>query len=506
MTIVPNSAAFEREPLAHASGFREYDARWLWPNQINARGMMLVGRHLGAMVMARHPNDPRIVVGHDYRAYSADMKHALVVGLMAAGAHVVDIGLATTPMAYFAQFHLNIQSVAMITASHNENGWVGIKMGIDRPLTFGPHEMAELKKNVQTVLATPSPLMMGGHGGGYAYRPDVIAAYTADLTKDVPCTKKWRVVVSCGNGTPALMAADVFRALGCDVIEQNCTLDYTFPNHNPNPEALEMLHAMGASVREHKADLAIGFDGDGDRCGVVDHTGTEIYADILGVLLARDLVRSNPGVKKIIADVKSTGLYAVDTVLGAAGVTTEYWRTGHAYMKRRLFDTGAAAAFEKSGHFFYGPPVGRGYDDGLFSAVQVLRMLDRTPNQTLAGHVASLPKTYVSPTMHRECPDDRKYIVADEMVTLIETMRSNGQTILDLTIADVSTINGVRFTLNDGTWGLVRGSSNKPEIVVVVESPVSAAQMHAMFDFIDQTLTARFAELGAYDQTITQAA
>lgn len=499
--ILPNTAAFEQLPLVHPSGFREYDARWKFPSQINARGFITLGFHLGQMVIERAPENPSVVVGHDYRSYSAELKHALVIGLMAAGCRVLDVGLCTTPVVYFGQFHLDAPGMAMVTASHNENGWTGVKMGVGRPLTFGPVEMADLKRRVLNGL----DVTVGGAGGAYHYRPDVVPAYVADLVKDGPLSYPKKVVVSCGNGTPAMFATNVFRALGCDVVEQNCTLDYTFPNHNPNPEALEMLHAMGAAVRENKADLALGFDGDGDRCGVVDHTGAEIHADILGVLMARDLTK-NFGAKAIIADVKSTGLYATDDVLRDAGASVEYWKTGHAYMKRRLFDVGAVAAFEKSGHFFFGAPIGRGYDDGLFSAVQVLRMLDRAGGAQIGDLVSKLPRTYLSPTMHRECPDDKKYGLSDRVTAMIEDMKTQGRQIIGQDITTIYTVNGVRFTVVDGTWGLVRASSNKPEIVVVVESPVSEANMHAMFDFIDTLLTKNFPEVGAYDQKIQKAA
>lgn len=499
--IIPNTVDFETKPLIHPSGFREYDARWLYPSQINPRGFITLGFHLGQMVMERAPENPAVVVGHDYRAYSAELKHALTIGLMAAGCRVIDLGLCTTPVVYFGQFYLDAPGMAMVTASHNENGWTGVKMGIGRPLTFGPIEITELKRRVLDGIA----VTVQGQGGGYTYRPDVVQAYVDDLIKDGPLKTPRKVVVSCGNGTPAMMAADVFRVLGCTVIEQNCTLDYTFPHHNPNPEDLKMRRAMDAAVREHGADLAIGFDGDGDRCGVVDHNGHDIFSDVLGVLLARDLV-VYAGVRSIIVDVKSTGLYMVDPVLKGAGVRVEYWRTGHAYMKRRLNEIGAEVAFEKSGHFFYGPPLGRGYDDGLFSAVQVMRMLDRSGNKTLADLVTELPKTYLSPTMHRECPDDKKYILADTMTALITTMQEQGEKVIGQEITDINTINGVRFTVADGTWGLVRASSNKPEIVVVVESPTSNENMHAMFEFIDQTLTTRFPFVGGYDQKISRAA
>jgi phosphomannomutase/phosphoglucomutase len=369
-------------------------------------------------------------------------------------------------------------------------------------LTFGPMDMADLKRRV---LGSDGVWPTGTMGGSYDYRPDVVTAYVKDLVKDGPIKRPLKVVASCGNGTPGMFAADVLRRLGCTVIEQNCNLDYTFPHHNPNPEEHDMVQAMATAVRTHGADLALGFDGDGDRCGVVDHQGNGVLGDVLGVLLARDLVATY-GAMPVIADIKSTGLYAIDPVLTGAGVRVDYWRTGHAYMKRRLHDAGSGAAFEKSGHYFYGAPVGRGYDDGLFSAVQVLRMLDRNPDRSIVDMVTTLPTTHLSPSLYRACPDDKKYALADRLTTMIQDMQTQGQTILGQKITDVLTINGVRFMIEDGTWGLVRASSNKPEIGLVFESPVSRAQMVAMFNFVDALLTANFPEVGAYNEQMKLAA
>jgi phosphomannomutase/phosphoglucomutase len=174
-------------------------------------------------------------------------------------------------------------------------------------------------------------------------------------------------------------AAWLLERLGCEVVPLDVELDYTFPRYNPNPEDLEMLHAIADTVRETGADVGLGFDGDGDRCGVVDNKGDEIFADKIGVMLARDLSKIYPGARFVV-DVKSTGLFATDPVLKAQGVVADYWKTGHSYIKRRVSETKALAGFEKSGHFFFNAPVGRGYDDGLLTAIHVLEMLNRNPD------------------------------------------------------------------------------------------------------------------------------
>ena len=492
--LVANTAEFERVPFIKATGFREYDARWLYPEEINLLGMQAVG--LGLANLMRERGVPvRVVVGHDYRSYSAAIKQALMTGLLAGGAEVHDIGLALSPMAYFAQFELEVEGVAMVTASHNDNGWTGIKMGMQRPLTFAPDDMIALKDIVLTKGTSAA-----AEAGRYIYVPDMPERYMADLMHRPKVLRPLKVVVSCGNGTAGAFAPHVLSELGCTVIPLNCDLDYTFPAHNPNPEDLAMLNATRDAVLEHGADLGFAFDGDGDRCGVVDNEGEAIYADKVGVMLARDIAARNPGAI-FVADVKSTGLFLTDPVLKQHGAKTLFWKTGHSYIKRYSHETGALVGFEKSGHFFFNPPLGRGYDDGLVAALAVLDMLDRNPGKTLAELKRALPQTWQSPTMSPHCADEVKYAVVDRVVDHFTKIAANGGMLAGQKIRDLITVNGIRIVLEDGTWGLVRASSNKPELVVVVESPTSEANMRAIFAELDAEL-ARHSEVGAYNQKI----
>jgi phosphomannomutase/phosphoglucomutase len=257
---------------------------------------------------------------------------------------------------------------------------------------------------------------------------------------------------------------------------------------------------MRDEVLRVKADVALGFDGDGDRCGVVDNEGEEIFSDKVGVMLARDISAQHKGAA-FVADVKSTGLFMTDPVLRANGATTDYWKTGHSYMKRRVNEIGAVAGFEKSGHFFFNAPLGRGYDDGLIFALAVCDMLDRNPDKSMADLKHALPKTWSSPTMSPHCADEVKYRVVDEVVQRFAQAKANGEAVAGQAIRDLVTVNGVRLTVEDGTWGLVRASSNKPELVVVVESPVSEARMRDMFEAVDGVLRTH-PEVGEYNQTI----
>src|ERR1700683_42868 len=492
-SLKPNTYAYEPEPMVKATGFREYDARWLFGSEINLMGIAALGLGLGTLIHELG-REPKIVTGHDFRSYSASIKMALTNGLIASGCQGHDIGLALTPMAYFAQFALDLPCVAMVTASHNDNGWTGVKMGVDRPLTFGPDEMARLKEIVLEGRFKPR------EGGGYAFVENFPARYIADLTSRPQLKRRLKVVCACGNGTAGAFAPQVLEKIGCEVVPLDCELDHTFPNYNPNTEDMKMLHAMRAAVLASKADVALGFDGDGDRCGVVDNTGEEIFADKVGVMLARDMSAIHANAQFVV-DVKSTGLFATDPVLQKQGAKIDYWKTGHSYMKRRTHELGALAGFEKSGHFFFNKPFGRGYDDGLVSAIAVCDMLDRAPAKSMADLKNDLPKTWSSPTMSPHCADEAKYGVVDQVVKHFEAMQKQGENVAGQAIRDLVTVNGVRVTGEDGSWGLVRASSNKPELVVVVESPVSEQRMRDMFEAMDQVLRTH-PEVGEYNQKI----
>ena len=492
--LIANTAAYETWPLVKATGFREYDARWLFGPEINLLGIQALGLGLGTYI--QELGHSRIVVGHDYRSYSLSIKQALTLGLVAAGCEVLDIGLALSPTAYFAQFDLDAPCVAMVTASHNENGWTGVKMGAARPLTFGPDEMGQLKD-----------IVLGGKfkarpGGKVTHIEGMAELFIADVARRVALSRPLKVIAACGNGTAGAFAPEALRRMGCAVvIEMDCELDYNFPKYNPNPEDSVMLHAMGKAVREFGADLALGFDGDGDRCGVVDDEGEEIFADKIGLMLARDLAPLHPGATFVV-DVKSTGLYATDPVLDANKCTTVYWKTGHSYIKRKSAELGALAGFEKSGHFFLNAPLGRGYDCGLTAAAAILGMLDRNPDKKLSDLKADLGDAWTSLTMSPHCADEAKYGVVEGVVAEYQALTREGGRICGRAISEVITVNGVRVALDDGSWVLVRASSNKPEIVVVVESTQSADDMRRLFHEEVKPRLAKRPEVGAYNQEI----
>ena len=474
-------------------GFREYDARWLYEKDINKLGITNLGKGLGTQIIKHTKNkNPRIIVGHDYRSYSEEIKAALKEGLISTGCFVEDIGLSLSPMVYFAQFNLNADAVAMVTASHNENGWTGVKMGIQKGLTHAPEEMKELKD------ITISNKFISGKGNEKIIK-NFDKIYKKDLIDKNKIKKKIKAVVACGNGTAGIFAPDILRGIGCEVIELDCRLDWTFPKYNPNPEDLEMLHAISKSVKDNNADIGFGFDGDGDRCGVIDNEGNEIFSDKIGLIIARNLSLNHKG-SKFVVDVKSTGLYKNDEVLLKNNCKTIYWKTGHSHIKRKVNNENALAGFEKSGHFFFNKPISYGYDDGINSAIQVCHLLDNK-DKKMNEIIKELPNTYQSPTMAPFCKDEEKYQLVDEIVNQIKKIKDDKIKIDGQEIKEVLTVNGIRFSFEDGSWGLIRASSNKPSLVVVTESSKSDERKKKIFDFIDNLLQ-RTGKIGNYDQKI----
>ena len=481
---MPNSIKID--PL----GFREYDARWLYPEKINLEGIKDVGKGFGTQITNKIKN-PRVTVGHDYRSYSEKIKKSFIEGLISTGCNVEDIGLCLSPTIYFSQFKLNTDAVAMVTASHNENGWTGIKMGIQKGLTHCKEEMAELKE-----IVLKQKFNLGD--GSIKEIKDFNEIYINELSNN-KIKKKIKVVVACGNGTAGIFAPKILKSIGCEVIELDCNLDYTFPKYNPNPEDMKMLHEISKCVKDNGADVGFGFDGDGDRVGVIDNEGKEIFADKVGLLIARNISKSHKN-SKFIVDVKSTGLFEIDNVLKENDCKTIYWKTGHSYIKRKVNEESAIAGFEKSGHFFFNKPLGYGFDDGINSAIQVCHLLDNE-NKKIVELIKQLPNTFQSPTMGPFCKDEEKYQLIDNLILKIKKIKDSGETIDGLKIINILTVNGIRFTLEDGSWGLIRASSNKPSLVIVTESPTSDSRKKEIFYFIDKLLQ-NSGKIGDYDQKI----
>jgi phosphomannomutase / phosphoglucomutase len=475
----------------HRTGFREYDARWRLDRDVNLRGLTRVGHSFGALLHELDPAHREIVLGHDYRSYSLAAAQAVALGLVASGLLVRDIGLCVTPMAYFAQHLLGIRALAQITASHNENGWTGVKMGQDLSCTLEPDQMSRLK---ELALFADLPVTPGG---GIARVEGVRAAYLRDLVSGGALRKRRRVLVATGNGTAGAFAPEALAELGCDVVPLHTDLDWTFPNGNPNPESEAFLSAMRDAVRRAGARspcLGLGFDGDGDRIGVVDESGRSLYSDKVGLLLARWMAPrvADP---RFVVDVKCTSLLDDKSVLPAE---VHWEKTGHSYIKSAVARLGATAGFERSGHFFFRSPFGRGYDDGLVSAILLLRMLDDL-DRPLFDLVDELPLTWQSPNYQPFADDARKYAAVAEITATLRAMATGGDPLARVAIRDVVTINGARAVCQDGSWLLVRASSNRPSLVVMAESRSGPERLDALIDAA-RRLLARVEGVGPMDE------
>ena len=253
-------------------------------------------------------------------------------------------------------------------------------------------------------------------------------------------------------------------------------------------------------LKKNKADIGFAFDGDGDRVGVVDDKGNEVFADKIGLIIARNL-SSEHNNSKFVVDVKSTGLFKTDTVLKNNKSETIYWKTGHSYIKRKVNEINALAGFEKSGHFFFNLPIGLGYDDAILSAIQICKLLDKNINRKISDIINDLPITYQSPTMAPYCEDSEKYKVVDSVIEKFKELYKRKIKIIGKSIKEILTTNGIRFTLENGSWGLIRASSNKPSLVIVTESFNSKEEMKAIFEFINELLK-ESGKIGEYDQKI----
>lgn len=486
-----NSFEYFENALITGNGFREYDVRWLLGKEVNPNGFLALGKAYGTLVQTRY-GEKKVVVGHDFRQYSQDLCRSFTVGLLSSGVHVIDVGLVLTPMVYFAQHLFQVKGAAMVTASHNENGWTGLKLAKGLSSTLEPDDIHEFRN-----------LVFGGDflsgAGTYEAYDGVPAEYTRDLLRNGKIKRPLKVVVAAGNGTAGRFAPSALRELGCEIVELDCDPDWTFPRHNPNPEDVAFLHSISARTLESGADLGIGIDGDGDRLGVVDDRGREIFSDKLGLLLARWLCPQYPG-RSIVIDVKSTGLYYDDSVLKSAGAEIITWKTGHSYIKAKVAESGALAGFEKSGHWFLNQPLGRGYDDALLSSVYLLRFLSQA-GAPLSQLLEALPRTWQSPTLGVFCPDDLKYQVVEEIAAQYEADWRASRPVAGQRIKQLITVNGIRFVLEDDSWGLVRASSNKPSLVVVAESRGSRDSLLAIAADIQRRLAAT-GKVGDYDQQI----
>lgn len=431
-------------PQLKKTMFREYDIRGrVNDEELNATSAEWIGRGFGTYLARRGIDD--MVVGYDCRFGSVEIKDGLVKGLRATGRNVIMIGMCLTPMMYWAQYRFKVRGGAMITGSHNPKGWNGLKLGAGFSSTLVASEIQELYE-----LVAREDFVTGR--GDYA-EVTIIDDYQADLTGRVRMKRPLRMVIDTGNGTAGAFAPRIFRAAGIEVIEQFTDLDPDFPNHEPDPARTDTVEFLGRRVRAEKADLGMAFDGDGDRFGVVDEKGEVIWPDRYMILLARQVLEREPG-GKIVFDVKCT--QALEDDIRAHGGVPIMWKTGHSHIKAKLHQEKAALAGEMSGHVFFVENY-YGFDDGIYSGLRFAEYV-AARNEPLSAIMAGTPSYVSTPAINVKCADEVKYAVVEKLTA---DFKRDFPRVVD--------INGARVVFEDG-WGLVRASSNLPELVLRFEA------------------------------------
>ncbi len=424
--------------------FRQYDIRGVAESDLTDETVDGIGKAFAAYaVKIAKVSQPAIILGRDIRPSSERIFKTLSRALVSSGVSVTDIGIVTTPVCYFSVSHLKKSGAVMITGSHNPPEYNGLKLVIGKHSIYGD-EIQRLRGMIEKKDFIS--------GAGREDRSEIIPAYQEYLKSSFHFTKKLKVVVDSGNGTAGLVAPKAIRDFGHDVIELFSEPDSRFPNHHPDPTVEKNLEDLIRKVRETKADCGIAFDGDADRVGVIDNLGNIIWGDKLLILFSRFILKEKPGAK-FVADVKCTYLLFDDIKRhGGVGIM---WKTGHSLIKQKLRDEGAALAGEMSGHMFFADRY-FGFDDGLYAGIRVLEILDRS-GKSISELLADVPKTYSTPEIRVECPDEEKF----KIVEAVRQYFKNRYTTTD--------IDGVRIEFGDG-WALVRASNTQPVLVTRFEA------------------------------------
>ena len=435
--------------------FKAYDIRGIVDRTLTAPIVREIGRAIGSL--ARERARDTIVVGRDGRLSGPSLVAALADGIRATGTHVIDIGMVVTPMTYFATHHLATGCSVMVTGSHNPPDYNGLKIVVDEDTLSGA-DIQALRKRIEAGRFT--------EGAGTYRALDIGAAYLARISGDVKLARTMRIAVDCGNGVAGAYAPDLYRALGCEVVEMFCEVDGRFPNHHPDPSQPANLRDLTARLRRGDCDLGLAFDGDGDRLGVVTPGGEVIFPDRQLMLFAADLLQRAPGAT-IIYDVKSTRNLK-PWIVRHGGVPL-LWKTGHSLIKSKMKETGAALAGEMSGHTFFGERW-YGFDDGLYAGARLLEIVSRAPDA--AKVLTALPDTLSTPELNVACAEGEPHALIAQMQ---ETAQFPGA-------EDVIKIDGLRVEYKDG-FGLARASNTTPVIVLrfEAEDPAALARIQGEF-------------------------
>lgn len=460
-------------PHVEPSIFRTYDIRGIVDHAFNEATVELIGKAVGSELVRQ--KETTIVLGRDGRLSGERFSTAMTKGLVSTGVNVIDLGQVTTPMVYFAAETLpNVSSCVVITGSHNPPNYNGIKLVIKGLTLYGEYIQALLKR-IQN-----GDFISTNQSGLYSHY-DIAASYQQSIVSNIHLVRPLKVVVDAGNGVSGAYAPEIIRKMGCDVIELFCEVDGRFPNHHPDPAKLENLKDLSQKVIEEQADIGLAFDGDGDRCGVVDNQGKALYPDRQMMLFAQDVLSRQPGAE-IIYDIKCTAL--LPKVIQDAGGKATMWKTGHSFMKAKMRESGAALGGEVSGHMFF-KERWYGFDDGIYSAA---RMLEIIAGQTLTASELfnQLPNAYNTPEIDIPFAEGEHYAFMKKI-----------EAIANFPDADIFALDGIRADFKDG-WGLIRPSNTSPVIVLRFEGETPQAlhriqqQFKTLMLKVDPTLSLPF--------------
>ncbi len=435
--------------------FKAYDIRGIVGKTLTAPIVRAIGQALGTLAQERGRDT--LVVGRDGRLSGPELAQALADGIRESGAHVVDIGLVTTPMTYFAAQHLDTQCSVMVTGSHNPPDYNGLKMVIAGG-TLAGDDIQALRVRIDA-----GDLRKGA--GNYR-RADVGPAYLQRIVGDVKLARPMKIAIDCGNGVAGAYAPQLFRGLGCTVSELFCEVDGNFPNHHPDPSQPKNLRDLISCLATTDNELGLAFDGDGDRLGVVTRDGTIIYPDRQLMLFAADVLSRNPGAT-VIYDVKSTR--NLQPWIAARGGMPLMWKTGHSLIKAKMKETGALLAGEMSGHTFF-KERWFGFDDGMYAGARLLEIVSRDADASQA--LTSLPDSVSTPELNVACADTSPHALVEKLAA---TAKFPGA-------VDIIRIDGLRVEYADG-FGLARASNTTPVIVLRFEADDQPALLRIQAEF-----------------------
>ncbi len=428
----------------HPSILRAYDIRGIYDQSLKPEDATAIGRAF-AKCLTNKFLGKKVVVGQDGRLSSPTLSKALIDGLVDGGADVTDIGCGPTPMLYFAATHLDADGAIQVTGSHNPPTHNGFKMVMGGKSFFGA-EITDL--GALCAAGVPS------QKGGSCVRKSIFDEYVTRLLQSADAGKL-SVIWDCGNGASGPVTNAVVDRLTGKHEVLFSKIDGNFPNHHPNPVDPETLQMLRTAVKSAKADLGIGFDGDGDRIGVIDAKGRQVAGDLLTAYLAQDIAKRHPGTTMLL-DVKSSQL-AVD-MLSASGADVKIWKTGHSHMKKKMAETGSLLAGEMSGHIFIADNY-FGFDDAIYVAIRILTQTVRT-GQSITAFLDSLPDQHTTPELRINCADDRKFVIMEKLQSIIAQQYA---------CEAINTIDGIRVTLPSGWW-LIRASNTEAALVARAEA------------------------------------